>query len=212
MSKFKINKNAGYEVLSGERVGWLDRFADNYEKQQKSAVEVARERSQKSLYEQITSIVSGNNSRYASVESKVQDLQERVGLKEYLKRISSEKEENTKLAAEEFSGVLENVNDDLKEKIATFCKNKIETYRGHISILAIQKEIIETFKNQGVRPQDIDDPKVAEIINTMIKEEKSNNPDQQVNDMNLGKGVGINLDDDDNANTDSFGALMPNTD
>ena len=46
----------------------------------------------------------------------------------------------------------------------------------------------------------------------MIKEEKSNNPDQQVNDMNLGKGVGINLDDDDNANTDFFGALMPNTD
>ncbi len=212
MSKFKINKKAGYELFSGERVGWLDRFADNYEKQ-KSAVEVARERSQRSLYDQISSIVSGSSARHASVESKVQDLQERVGLTEYLKRISSEREENTKTAAGEFADTLENVDDELKERIATFCKNKIETYRGHISVPAIQEEIIVTFKIQGVQPQDINDPQVATVINAMIKEEQDRNPESgTISDKNLGLGVGVELDDDEGANSDFFAPFMPNKD
>ena len=204
MSKFKINKNSGYEFSSGERVGWLDRFADGLD--QKSAVEVARERSQRSIYEQITSIVSGNKT-FASVDDKVKDLQERAGLTEYLRRISQEKY-TTKVAANEFDDVL-GCDPELKERIASFCKNKIKTFRGHISVPAMQAEINSAFT--GVQAHEINDARVATILNAMIEEEKSNNPTAAVNDQNLGLGVGVTLEDDDGSNDDFFSALMPNS-
>lgn len=73
---------------------WLDLFAAKLRIDEsvkiasaKTAVEVARERkSGPSIYEMMSSIVSGQKPKYSSVEEAVKDYQRRTGLEEYLKR------------------------------------------------------------------------------------------------------------------------------
>jgi hypothetical protein len=57
----------------------------------KTAVEVARDRNrQPSIYEMMSSIVSGQKPKFSSVEEAVQDYQRRTGLAEYLKRAGTD--------------------------------------------------------------------------------------------------------------------------
>lgn len=213
---FKITRSDYYETDSSDRIDWLDRFARDLDKKNsepKSAVEVARARNNQSIIDQINSIV-GNKPRHSNVESLVQEMQERTGLKEYLQR-NSASQTQSKVAAlpeqNEKKVILENLNNKLREKIINFIKNRIETHRGLVSLPAIQEEIISTFKNEGAQPQDINNPEVANFINQVIIDERRKTPSLDTNDGNLGRGVGVQEMDDDGANSDFFRGLMPAT-
>lgn len=87
---------------SSKRVDWLDQLAEKMAVEEqaakfpqvktagsKTAVEVARER-QPSVYEMMSSIVSGQKPKFSSVEEAVKDYQERTGLVDYLKAQTAE--------------------------------------------------------------------------------------------------------------------------
>lgn len=81
---------------------WLEDFAERLAldeataqtrvKVAKTAVEVARERqqAQPSIYEMMSSIISGNKPKHSSVEEAVKDYQNRTGLTQYIKAQSDE--------------------------------------------------------------------------------------------------------------------------
>lgn len=217
---FKITRSDYYEVDPGDRIDWLDSLAQDLARNEtstdpKSAVEVARARNNQSIIDQINSIV-GNKPRHSSVEGVVQEMQERTGLKEYIKRMSST-EQQDKVAAipnEEVKKkiIFEKFGPAIREKIINFVKNRIATHRGRVPLPAIQDEIINTFRNDGVQPQDVNNPEVAGFINQVIIDERRNTPSLDVNDVNLGRGVGVqDMDDDDGSNSDFFRGLLPAT-
>lgn len=86
---------------------WLEAFAEKMAVQEqtaktppstktagsKSAVEVARDRQQDqpSIYEMMSSILSGQKPKYSSVEEAVLDYQNRTGLAQYLKAQSEDR-------------------------------------------------------------------------------------------------------------------------
>ena len=83
----KIDLPSDYEIDQGDTDSrWFDRFAKELEKQQRTAVEVARERAP-SVADQMNSIMNGRVSPYRSVEEAVQAYQKRTGVDEYRKRI-----------------------------------------------------------------------------------------------------------------------------
>ncbi|MBC8294549.1 MAG: hypothetical protein H8E55_01935 [Pelagibacterales bacterium] len=207
---FKINRNS-HDYVRSERVNWLDEFVDNLEKSSrpKSAVEVARERSQTSVLDQISGIV-GNKSTHATVESKVKELQDRVGLTEYLNRVSSDKE-SAKIASLDMNDAFDKFGPKMKDDIINFCRNKISTHRGQIAVPAVQHDILTTFKQYGLQPQDVDTDKVAECISNLIESELRNNPSTDISNPDLGKGVGVTDMDDDNSNSDFMAGLLPNS-
>lgn len=209
---FKITRSDYYDKDTSDRVNWLDDFANKLARKDqpetpKSAVEIARNRGQQSIMDQISSIMGNKGKAHNSVESIVQEMQERTGLKEYLRRQSDAQSSNTKTASNE---PFQNFTQDIRENIINFIKNKIATHRGLIPLPAIQEEVLATFKRDGVQPQDVNTSEVANFINQMIIEERKQNPTFDANDINIGRGVGVkDLNDDDSANSDFFKGLLP---
>jgi len=174
---FKFNRGDAHERASSERVSWLDSFADNLaakEKGNESAVDVGRKRSQQSLYDQINYVVR-NKPHHATVESAVKELQDRVGLTEYLKRVSSGDEGAQKTAQQEEDVFDADVPASVQDEIKTFIKNYIKTHRGQISVPAVQSDAAGVFKKY-ISPDQFDSDKVAIYINNLITEEIKLNP------------------------------------
>jgi len=188
---FKINNNSR-EYERGERVGWLDEFADRYAK---TAVEVARERSQTSIYDQISAIME--NPPTHTVESKVKELQDRIGLTEYLQRMASAPGE---------SNIFGKFGPQTQQNMLDFCRNKINEAKGYISVPALLYDLCNTFGQQGLQPGDVDNNKnVEQYLNKLILEQIKLYPAE--NPSNLGKSDTGN--DDANNNADFFKNLMP---
>ncbi len=213
-SGIKITKTTMGET-SGDRVEWLDAFARKIEEVSKSplnAVESARARDQRSLLDQISSIVSRQRSSF-SVEDKVQEYQDKTGLKEYLRRMSAAKEaERKKTAQEEQVELPENFNrfsDSIKNDIKTFIRNKCETHHGNIQVPALVEEVSRTFRQVGIQPQDVNDMHFEKFISDQIARAKSRNPSTDEHNHNLGLGVGIDNNSIDSANLDVFEGLTP---
>lgn len=203
--EFKLNKNS-YEYARGERVDWLDAFAENYAEAtkiapDKTAVQVARER-QQSTYDQISSIV-GNTFQHATVESKVQEMQERTGLTAYLQSMASMTPEE---GAQKILDVFAQFGPKMQEDLMNFCKNKIAAHRGQISIPAIQHDLLATFRQHGIQPQDVNNEDVARCISGLIVDELKMNPPTDVSSTELGKVD--NLEEDDNESADFFKGLQ----
>lgn len=199
---FKINRNS-YEYARSERVDWLDNFADQFAKDHpKSAVEVARERDQRaqSIHDQIRSIIF--NNPHHTVESKVKEMQDRTGLTEYLKRAADESATNK-------NDIFAKFGPQMKQDIISFCKNRISSYRGQIAIPAVQEDLLSSFRQQGLQPQDVYTEDVARFINNLIMDEQKLNPPTNNNSSDLGL-LDKNLDDDSD-NNDFFKSIMPNT-
>jgi hypothetical protein len=196
---FKIN-NSSYEYSRGERVNWLDAFADNYAKTEgESAVDVARKRSQMSVHDQISAIV-GNSGH--TVESKVKEMQERMGLTEYLKRMASEKDDSVKVVVFAQFGL------KMCDDIINFCKNKISSHRGQIAIPALQHDLLQMFKQHGVREQDVDNDDVANYLNKLIVSELQLHPAEHTGNEQLGKEE---TDMTEDGAVDFFKGLTPTT-
>lgn len=209
---FKITRGDYYEVDRGDQTDLLDNFLKNLEAQNetsKSAVEISRNRNQPSFYDQISAVVG--SPPISSVEKIVQDMQKRTGLNEYLKRHSTIEEAKTKTAQEVSNDVFAHLDPKLKESILSLIKNKIQTAHGNISIPAIQHEILSIFQTQGVQPKDINTQEVAKVISDLLLEETGKNPGDSVDNYNLGRGVGVTEDDDNNSNSDFFKGLLPAT-
>ena len=220
--KFKIDTSS-YEYAKSDRVSWLDEFADNVDQATqktaaiqtdrptwldafadniagKSAVEVARERSQSSTYDDISNIFSQS----VTVESKVKELQERIGLTDYLKRAEMISAINKKAAGDPF----ERLGPQMKDDIINYCKNRISGHRGQIAYPALQEDIIKTFKQYGVTPQDVETDDVAHCLDKMITDELLLNPKSEVGQQNLGK-IDTSEDKDSTENTDFFKGMTP---
>lgn len=210
---FKITRNDYCDKDTSDRVDWLDEFAKKLANKEKlpppkSAVEAARMRDQQSLLDQISSIM-GNKAVHSSVESVVQEMQERTGLKEYLRRQSNAQLPGKKTAAAE---VFQNFSQNIRNNIVNFIKNRIETHRGLVALPAIQEEILSTFKRDGVQEQDVNTPEMANFINQLIIVEQKKSPTTDVFDVNMGRGVGVkDMNDDDGENSDFFRGLLPTT-
>lgn len=211
---FKITRTSMGES-SGDRVDWLDSFARKIEEASKSptnAVDVARVRDQRSLLDQISSIVS--RQAKGSVEDKVQEYQDKTGLKEYLRRMSAIKEEERKkLAQESTVGELpesfNNFPEKLRNDIKTFIRNKCETHHGNIQVPALVEEVSRTFRQAGVQPQDVNDMQFEKFISDQIARAKSRSPSSDEHNTNLGLGVGVDNNSIDSANLDVFEGLTP---
>ena len=205
----KITKNS-FDFARGERVSWLDEFANDIEKASKTAVEVARYRNELSLQDQINSIVS-RQPHHVTVADLVQEYHERTGLADYLKAQKSN-DESDKVA---FS-----LNDDgeafdghpLRDKIKNFAKNKIDTSYGQVSVPHIQDELLTQFCSDGLKAADVENEKVAKFISSLISAAQKETASADIGSVDLGKGVGLDLDDDNEANNDFYHNLMPASD
>lgn len=185
---------------------WLDELAVNLEKQSKTAVEVVRERNI-SLYEQLSGLIGGGPiNSHKTVASKVNEYQDKIGLKEYLKTLSKDKVKTAQEVASSDGQILPAYPTALRDKILVFLENKIKSSKGFISLPALRTEILELFRNEGVKPEEINDPDLAKFIHTQLMNERSKHPEPPVS-QNLGKDVGLDLEESDNS--DFFAGLMP---
>jgi len=95
-SAFNRITEFGNQEHSSNCPDWLEQFAEKQLLKEatvttkKTAVEVARQRCEKqpSIFELMSSIVSGAKPKFSSVEEVVADYQEKTGLGDYLKRKS----------------------------------------------------------------------------------------------------------------------------
>ena len=212
---FKITRSDYSDKDTSDRVSWLDDFARNIEKisnEPKSAVEVARNRNQQSLLDQISQIVSKKTITTRSVENAVQELQDRIGLKDYLKRVSASneqksKEENQKIRLED---IFKNLPSNLIETISHFIYNTIEhTHHGNIQVPAIVESVRSNFKD--VQPHDVNDTRFEKYVSDVITDSKKRNPTHKDINHNIGKGVGLDSNTTtDTSNSNFFAGIMPN--
>lgn len=213
MSRNRGFERDGFNSSSSEAPSWLEDFAVNWEKSATTAVEEARKRQADSdYYSQIVSIVGGKK-KHATVDSIVKEYQELTGLSKYLKTLA-EKESNTVKTAQshgqnqhqdssalisvtegDFDLLPKDLSDKTKEKIKTFVTNKINSYSGHISIPAIQDDLLKVLKNDGLEPYHVYDPNVAKFIGLILSEYEKDNKMNSDLDPNLGKAI-IEIEDD----------------
>ena len=219
----KITRS-GKDYESSEMPNWLGRFADTLDAsgKPKNAVEVARVRDQQaqdySILNQISRSVS-NKSVHATVDSKVEELCERTGLNEYLKRLSSD---DSKLkvkaeASEPDVQITVNLPESLakykncSEDIINYIKNTIENMHGTgATIPQMQHDVLHMFsKRHGIDTEDVLNDEVAKYINDCIISSQSGMAPETHN-PHIGAGVGRTEREDDE-NRDAFSGLMPAT-
>lgn len=213
---FKVQRVSKSEPIeSAERVDWLDAFARRLAATPaapKDAVEQARKRDATSIYDQISSILS-RKPHFSTVEDKVQDYQDKIGLGNYLSRMSSSKEEEArkKLAGEfevDLPDSFSKFSDKDRDDIVRFIRNKCETHHGNIQVPALVEEVSQTFRQRGIQPQDVNDIKFEKFISDEILKAKQNSPSPDENNVNIGLGVGLENDIDVNEGG-LFDSLMP---
>lgn len=215
---FKINKNKNdFEFDSGDQnlPSWLKSFADQMSNN-KTAVEVARERNESSsFFDQISNIISGK-SRFATVESAVEDMQKRTGLAEYLNKLqaSANKTRDERLrSAAQLINQNQEIPDLVKKNpdIKNFIEDRIAAKHGRISKHAIQLDLESFFSNSpGIEKKDLLDPALLNYIQNKIDEISSRYPSTD-DYSNMGKSTANESQDkDDSLNNDAFHWAEPN--
>jgi hypothetical protein len=218
MSRNRMFDRDNFTSSGSSSPSWLDEFAVQWEKTSSAtAVEAARLRqSETDYYSQISSIVSGKK-KHATVDSIVKEYQELTGLKQYLKTLA-EKEDASKdniktaqdmspsngtvinnsvvmISVDESDELGLDVSDVLKEKIKSFVNNKVNSYYGHISIPAIQDDLLKSLKNDGLEAYHVYDSKLSKFIGKCLESYNKNHPRTTNVDGNLGKAI-IEIEDD----------------
>ena len=210
MTMLKINRQEYIEHQRVEpeskRTDWLDAFANQIvaaaDKPKETAVEAARIRQSQTILDDIRSIIS-KKPVHTTVASKVDELQERTGLKEYIRR----KQILNDITASAQLDVFASMDEDLKSDIDSFVTNKVKTRHGNIVVPALQEDILQLFKNRGLTANDVEDPEFEQYLFDAIKSVKDLNPSRE-NLKDLGKGVGVSTEVD-KLNSDFFGSLSP---
>lgn len=175
--------------------------------------------SSENFLDQINDIIhhkSNNNNK--TVAGVVKELQEKIGLVEYLKSLTAQSSREIKQEikqAQQVPEILKTLSNHLQNDIINFIINKIKTYHGQISIQAIQYDLLLTFRNQGLTTEEIENKEMAKFINQKIMDEIQSNPIDETNYNNIGLGVGTtqqsgyNGNSDNQVNTDAFNNLLP---
>lgn len=186
----KMNGTYGSEIDSRQKrvesIDW-NRFAQDLN--QETAVSRARKREAQSLIDQINAIVG--NRKESSAEEKLNSYKERTGLAQFQRTAQVQNSQ---------------IPQHLQDKIIQFLKNRIETFKGHISLLSLQEELLKVFSKEGLEKTEIDNPSFTKFISDMIFQEQSKTPKMEA-DSNLGKNYN-STDDNDPENTDFFHAMM----
>lgn len=213
----KINRTQ-YDYETGERVDWLDAFAQRIidtaavqAPEPVNAVQQARARDQ-SMLEQITSIVSG---RHNSVESKVREYQDKIGLNDYLRNVNADnlKHIAQKIAADsailtndhhELPGSFDRLPPKVRDDVKNFIRNKCETHHGNIQVPALVEDVSKTFRNAGIQPHDVNDQQFERYLNEEIIAAKKRSNSIDDHNVNIGLGVGVDIDDNVSDNTLSW--------
>lgn len=174
-----ISRDTSYteEPYNGEMPAWYNEFVKN--------LEVQSTKSQRSIYDQITSILGNSKSKFSSVDEVVEDLKHRTGLKAFLQAKQANMSE-----PKIFSEI-----PQMKIFIDNFISDRPGT-----SIESVVHELlrIDTIRDKLPSKIDIDDD-VKAYINVRIGESKERStPDVNNVNMNLGKVEPSNDIDVDN--------------
>ncbi len=197
---------------STKRIAWLDDFArKEIEKEKKAQSSSNFSDKENSLINQINSVLYPSQ-KPTTLAGLIQDLQERAGLKEYMKIVSTKENAQVKSASEVIPECLKKLPPDIQQTVMNFIVNKVKTYHGNVSIPAIQLDVLNIFRHQGVSAQDIESAEMAAWINQIIIDEQKNSPSR--NDVNNSIGLGVGTANDgkhegDGQNSDAFINLMP---
>lgn len=206
-SGFTINTgNNDYEIDRGDMPYWLESLADSLANKEKSAVEVSRERNEyDSITDQISSVISGK-SKFSTVEDAVAHYQERTGLAAYLNQIHAGTDLVKKKASQDEIEIPELL---IKfPEIKFFIDNIVKTRHGLIHIPAIQNDIADIYKRQGITDSDIHSTELMKYISDVISKCQSTLSDSD--QTRMGDGVGLDKGDaHDSANSDAFGFATP---
>jgi hypothetical protein len=139
------------------------------------------------------------------VQAAVDDMITRTGLQSYLQNISAQQKQNKKTA--QHQNLFFTTKQNIKENIFHFIRNKISDAHGRIPIAVLQDEILSTFRNDGIKPEDIYSEDLARYINQALIAEQIKNPIHESSNPNLGKN--LQEMDDDGSNDDFFRGLNP---
>jgi hypothetical protein len=192
---------------NGSRISWLDSFADRYKS-------IAQEnkisnKSSQSYFDEINSIMNNDfSTKHGTVESKVNEYRKLTGLTEYLNKIqANEASDKVKNASEEVAKervpeeqLLTNVDQELKEKVLTFIKNKCKTTEGRLPVPAILDEVLSVFSSDGLPPDVVGSEDLIKFISFCNDERKRDVPN---NFAHLGLDDGSKMEDD-GSNSDFF--------
>jgi hypothetical protein len=195
---YREEENVPYNKQT--RTAWFEDFVKSLASNQE--VQVASATTNMTDY--IASIM-GEKRKNATVAEVVNQYQELTGLKSYLQSIYHP----TIKQAQDASAIFANVKPDIKEKILAFVKNRVEAYKGFVSILAIQEELLNSFRADGLLPQDVYDRTVSEYLFQQIEQEKSKHPNNENTNL-VGKRWHDSFEDE-GANNDFFHNLEPKT-
>ena len=182
----------------------IDDFQKNLEKLSVQPYKSEEE----SIYNQISSIM-GNKPRFNSVQAAVRDMQNRSGLTDYLKKLNSQNQSDSKKTASEDN---QNVNADsiLKnQSIKSTIDNIISDNHGVMDISQVLSRAKEIHGTEVSDNAMWDQRELLEYIKK--KSDECRRDSSQANDSNLGRrpsGKDI-LDTADPSNTDAFHSLNP---
>lgn len=180
----------------------MKQFERNLEK---SAVQ--SKKVDQSLFEQINSIMN-KKSKYPSVQAAVEEMQQRSGLTDYLKRSNNiEKESNLKpikTAQNKLPIVIQK-----HPAIKTTIDNYITSTKGNLPVPAIIDKIKSIHSNDVSDSQDWEDDNLIRYVSKLNLAAKSINASNYQQYSNLGSYQDTKDDDIDPSNTDAFHSLNP---
>ena len=164
---------------------WYSTFIDSLEK---SAVKSKRD--DYSLYDQINSIVSDKGSKFSSVEAKVSDMVERVGLKKMLANNANETKQTLNAKAQltmQEAAVPQVKTFASIPELKTFIDNYVDGHKG-TSVEAVIHDALKI--NQIRKKLEIEDTLPEEVqhyISFKIGEANKDSNQSHQNDNQLGK-------------------------
>lgn len=225
------DQGAGDEKESADKLSpWLKSFADNIgNKPEPTAVDLSRKRAQ-SIVSTIN-VLMANPPRYATVEDAVEDMRDRTGLNEYIRKVTSSSKKKTlnKSAkdlvslinetmsddnsdkeldndAEDIPDVLKKYPQDAQDNIISFIKNNINDAHGlYVTIPQLQYDILHLFGYKyGLSSHEIEDPDFIRFLSKMLEgAERTVVPEAANSDIGSGL-ANQSLDDNDNNNYFGF--------
>lgn len=173
-------------------------------------LQAAATRKQSGFYDDISQMFGCPKKKYQSVQAAVEDMITRTGLQNYIQNITAKNTENKKVANQETgsqSSLFPALKPTIRENIFHFIKNKINDSHGRVPIPVLQDDILSTFKNDGISPEDAYSESLARYINQGLIAEQIKNPLDNKSDHNIGKN--LHQDADDGSNNDFFRGLNP---
>lgn len=181
---------------------WLKQFQKNLEK---SAVQ-SRNKDQ-SLFDQINSIMN-KKSKYPSVEAAVQEMKERSGLMDYLKKSSEQDNKSVKTAQ-----VAQKSSLPIVIQKHPFIKKTIENYisstKGNLPVPAVIEKIKSIHSNDVSDSQDWEDDNLIRYVSKLNLAAKSANSSNYQQYHNLGTHQDTRDEEIDPSNMDAFHSLTP---